>query len=158
MHLPEEMFGTTVANRGWRRRTSTGRQACTRWHHRQIARHHARSAQLLTGRGNGMHLTGTEVARVHRRHSAENVVVVKVVDVREASSAMQRREAAEAIESATESDDAEAPAISTPPRVEIVARPDREPAEAAPTAVAKSETKAAAPSPKRDIGRRPERT
>src|SRR5450631_253334 len=70
---------------------------------------------------------------------------------------MQWCKPTEAVKTATEADYAEAAAVSTPPRMEIVARPDRKPAEAAPTAIAETKTEAAAPAEERYIGRRPER-
>src|SRR5438270_11788715 len=69
---------------------------------------------------------------------------------------MQRSKAAEAVESAAEAHVAEAPSISAPPGMEVIARPDRKPAEAAPSAITEAETKAAAPSPERYISGRPE--
>src|SRR5580658_1777461 len=53
---------------------------------------------------------------------------------------------------------AEPATVSTPPWMEPVSRPERQPAEAAPATPAKSETKTRAPSPERDVCRRPERT
>ncbi len=101
-----------------------------------------------------------EVSRIDRRHCPENMVVVNVRDIREARSAVQWPESTESMEvrDVIYIDHAEPPAVSTPPRMEPVTRSDREPAEAAPTAKANSEAKAAAPSPERNVRGRPERT
>jgi len=126
---------------------------------RKIARHHARSAQLLASHRHRPHPAArAEVTSVDRRHATENMLVVKVVDVREAVPAVQRTESTKAVISTTESDHAEAPAVSAPPGMVIIARPDREPAKAAPTTVAEAKAKTAAPAIERYIRRRPERT
>ncbi len=85
------------------------------------------------------------------------MIVVQVRDVRESRATVQRREAPVSVIAATEADHSEATAVSAPPGMEIVARSNRKPAKATPTAIADSETKASAPAKERHIRGRPER-
>jgi hypothetical protein len=89
------------------------------------------------------------VTRIHGRERAAHVLVVQVGNIRVPHSVMQWRDAAVAVVAAMEAGNyAESPAVATPPRMEIVAWPDRKPAEAAPSAEANSKTKAAPPAKK----------
>src|SRR5690349_2050128 len=149
----EETLRTAIAYCGRRCRAPTCRQTRARWDHGQIARHHARTVQLLTGRAHRPRSCSTEVSRIHRRHGSEDMIVADIVHVREAVSAMQRRNAAEAIDvrdvDVGDVDHPEAATVPTPPRMEPVARSHRKPAKAAPAAITKTETPAAAPAPER---------
>src|SRR5579859_6439796 len=157
----KEALVATVANRGRRCSASARRQARSRRNDRQVARHHARSPQLLARYRYRSHWTAAELSGTHRRHSSPNVRVMNVGDIREAVSAVQRPNAAVVVNVCDVDvgyvDHAEAPAISTPPRMEIVTRTDRKPAETTPTTVAKTESKAAAPSPEGDVSGSPKR-
>src|SRR5580692_3041109 len=150
MRRSKEMFRTTAHRRG-RRRAPARREAGPRRNYGQVARHHASAAQLRTACRPSRDPARTEVTCVDGGHRAENVVVMNVGDIREARSGVQRREAAEAVKPATEANYAKAASVSTPPRMEPVARPDRKPTEASPTTKTKSEAKARAPSPERNI-------
>ena len=93
-----------------------------------------------------LHSTRAEVTRIHGRERAAHVLVVQVGNIRVPHSVMQRRDAAVAVVAAMEAaDHAESPAVPTPPRMEIVAWPNRKPAEAAPSAKAHPKAIAAAP-------------
>src|SRR4051812_29401370 len=108
-----------------------------------------------------MNATCTEVTCIDRGQTAAYMRVVHIRQVREAQTVMQRMNSAEAIASpamASLAYPAEAAAISTPPGVIPVARTKRQPTESAPSAKANVEAPAAAPSPERDVRRRPERT
>jgi len=63
----KEALRTAVAHRGRRGRAAASRQARARRNHGQIARHHARSVQLLAVCGHPRHPAGTEVTRIYRR-------------------------------------------------------------------------------------------
>src|SRR5262249_32923263 len=95
----------------------------------------------------------SEVSRIHRRHGAEHVIVMQIADCQNLRPNMQRPNAAvNVIVVNVPHIHASKPApISTPPRMEPVAGPDRKPAESAPTT--KSDTKAptAAPAPERNV-------
>ena len=153
----EKPLRTTIAHCRRRRRASTGRETRPSRNHGQITRHHTSSAQLRAGCGHSPDMPSAEVRGIDSRKGAGNVVVMKVRDVGEAVSAVQRCETTETVKSTTETNRTESAAVSTPPRMEVVARPNGKPAEAAPTAIANSEAEAAAPSKERYVRGGPER-
>src|ERR1700722_9760179 len=109
-------------------------------------------------RGHRSDMAGTKSVCPNRRHSTKNVGLTNVYDVREPRPAMQRRKSTEAVKvSEAGVENSKASAIPAPPRMEPVARPDRQPSEPAPTE-SDAKTQSSAPSPERHISRRPERT
>ena len=159
---PEEMLRSVTVNGGRRRSASAGRQTGARRDHGQVASHHASVTQLRVRR---CHSRGSACSEFSGSHGRERVPDVRIVDVRQVrvpGACMQRRDPAVAIERAksVEADDAEASAISAPPREEGVTRPNRQPAKAAPSSPTKTEAPSptAAESEERNISRRPERT
>lgn len=124
MRRPKEML-RPIAHRGWRSRASASRKTRPRWNHRQIPRHHARAAQLRVRGRRGRHPARTEVSRVHRRQSPANMSIMNVRDIREAHSRMQRSDATIPAIPAMKADYAKPSRIPTPPRMEIIARPNR---------------------------------
>src|ERR1035441_8874739 len=159
MRRSVETLRTSVAHRGRRCRASARRQAGVRRNHGQVARHHACTAQLRVARRYRGHPASTEVPCIDRRHRSENVVVMNVPDIGEPRSPVQRPNSTVLMEvvDVISVDHTEAPAVSTPPWMEVITRSDRKPAEAAPSAKTNSEAKATAPSPERDVCGRPER-
>ena len=155
----EEALRATVANCRGRCRTSASRQACPRRNDGEVARHHSGSTQLFRPGCYRTNPARSKVARVDCRHRAANMHVTQIRQVREPHAIVQRPEPAVVTSTpSTPTYPAEATAVSTPPRMEPVARTEREPAESAPTAKSGAEAKAAAPSPERYVRRSPERT
>src|SRR5581483_6049797 len=114
-------------------------------HHRQVARHHVSTTQLLRPNRNRVR-SRSKPSRVHGRECSANVNVMNVGDVREPGSAVQRRESTvAAISPAPASHPSKPATISTPPRMEPVTRSQWQPAESAPSTEPYAKSKSAAP-------------
>ena len=81
VYRSKETLRAAVTYGGRRCGASTGRQTRPRWNHGQIARHHARSTQLLARHRGGRDPACAEAASAHSRHGARDVNVLNVVNV-----------------------------------------------------------------------------
>ena len=88
--------------------------------------------------------TGTEASRTHRRDGSSDMRIVDVRHIGESSAAMERGDSTIAINirdiNVGNIYASEAAAVSAPPREEAVTGPNRQPAEASPSAKTNTET------------------
>lgn len=149
----EEPLRTTIAHSRRCRWTPAGREALTCRNYRQITRHHPRPAQLLRPRRYRPRHPCPKVTGIDRRHGSSDVYVVQIVQRRKPHSVVQRSDSAKPVDVHIRDVDvpdihhAKPSAVSSPPWMEPITRPKRQPSKAAPASEASSEAEAPAPAP-----------
>src|SRR5271163_3881018 len=121
-----------IPSRRSSRRASASREALVARSHRQSSAAETRILELAMCHRLGMHVPGAEIFARCGRPAAEVRIKHGQVHVRKARAGAQRSKAA-TIE-VVETDLAEAPAVPPIPRMESVARSQRQPANPAPAA------------------------
>src|SRR5947209_10867265 len=122
----KEPLRSGIANCPCRCCTSARRQTRARRNDGQVARHQACAIQLRPRCWHWPYPASAEMCGVHRRHRAEDVIVMNIVDVGEPRSSMQWTDSAKPVDvhniDVRDVHHAKPAAVSTPPRMEPVTR------------------------------------